>query len=672
MKDKICELYKSLKIKFKKYFSTNILFSSYVILSILISFTLRIMTGGTFSIKPILCDLLITLLFGSFGYFLKPKYQFNYFFVLLSLSTFLGIVNSVYYTFYKSFLSLSLIESLSMLSDVKSSVFDKLKLIDVVFLIFPAAFIIIHSRLSKKKYYYEIEKIEVGSKMFKGTILGSLVVFIFVLLTLTNSDLSRFAKQWNREYVFQRFGLYTYTINDFIQSLQPKINTMFGYDTAAREFREFYKEQSKNKKQDNQYTNVFEGKNILVIHAESIQNFLIDLKINGQEITPNLNNLAKNSLYFNNFYPQITTGTSSDTEFTFETGLLPSTSGITFVSYFDREYETLSKKLKQKGYFNFAMHANNGDYWNRNLMYANLGYDKYYSKDSYIVTEETSIGLGLSDKEFFKQSIHILEDINTYSRPFYGKIITLTNHSPFDQIDSYDPLNLTLNYTYLDEAFEEKIGVRPYLEGREMGNYLKSCHYADAALGEFLNSLSESGILENTIIILYGDHEAKISKSEFNYMYNYDPVNDKIKDETDESYISFENYKYDLIKNTPLMIYEENSEYVGEVSDVMGMYDLLPTLANMFNFDYEYAMGNDIFSNSEKIVVFPNGNFITNKVYYNSLKGDYISLTDEPISEDYIERLKEYADIRLSVSNNLIIHDLIRNEKKNLKEEMKR
>ncbi len=674
MKDKIKKIYKSFNLKSKKYFSTNILFSSYVILTILISLTLRIMTNGfSISIKPILCDLLIALLFGAFGYWFKPKNQFKYFFTLLLISTFLAIANSIYYTFYKSFLSLSLIESASMLSDVKSSIFDKLKIIDLLFLIFPGIFVIIHSKLSKRKYYYEIEKTEVSSRMFKGTLLGSLVVLLFVGITLTNSDLSRFSRQWNREYVFQRFGLYTYTINDFIQSLQPKINTMFGYDTAAREFREFYKEQNSSKKATvNEYTNVFEGKNLLVIHAESIQNFLIGLEINGEEITPNLNKLSNNSLYFTKFYPQITAGTSSDTEFTFETGLLPSTSGITFVSYFDREYETLSKKLKQKGYYNFVMHANNGDYWNRNIMYANLGYDKYYSKDSYIVTDDTSIGLGLSDKEFFRQSTNILESIKYYNEPFYGKIITLTNHSPFDQIDKYGALDLTLDYTYLDEAFEEKTATRNYLEGTEMGNYLKSAHYADAALGDFLEALNDKGILKNTIIVLYGDHEAKISKSQFDYMYNYDPATDQIKNDTDEGYISFENYKYELMKNTPLIIWDPNSEnYVDKIDDVMGVYDLMPTLANMFNFKYEYAMGNDIFSDNEKIVVFPNGNFLTNKVYYNSLKGDYVILTDTPLEEGYIERLKKYSDIRLSVSNNLIIHDLIKNEKYNLEEEIK-
>ncbi len=649
------KMVKKLVNGFKKYFSTNVLFLSYCIISLLLSLTLRALTVGLSpSLKPVFCDLVVIILFGSFGYLFKPHNQFKYFFSLIIFYTLLCITNSLYYTFYESFLSISLAESMIMLKDVKSSVIDKLRLIHFVYVIYAIIFVLIHNNLSRKKYYFEIDKIEISIKMFKDTIFSAFIIMAFPILLINKSDISKISKNWNREYILQNFGLYVYTINDFVDSLKPKIDDNFGFDIAAHEFREFYKEEAKNKKDStNEYTGIYEGKNLLVIHAESIQNFLINLKINGNEVTPNLNNLINKSLYFNKFYPQITTGTSSDTEFTFETGLLPSTSGITFVSYFDREYEGISKALNKKGYYTFVLHANNGDYWNRNEMYKTFGYDKYYSEDSFVISEEDIIGLGLSDKEFFKQSTILLKEINEFKKPFYGKVITLSNHSPFDQVDKYG---------------EFDVG---YLEGREMGNYLKSAHYADEALGEFFKLLEESGILENTVIVLYGDHEARISKSEFNYMYNYDPNSGLLLSEEDEDYISLENYKYDLLKNTPLIIYSKDMEEPKVFDKVIGMYDLMPTLSNMFNFEYNFAMGHDAFSQYEKIVVFPNGNFLTNKVYYNSLKENYISLTDEPISETYIDRLKKYSETRLSVSNNLISHDLIRKEKKNLMEEIK-
>ena len=644
---------------FKKYLSTNILFSSYVIICLLLSFTLRLLTVGiSLSIKPLLYDTAIILFIGSFGYFFKPNNQFKYFFSLLVFFTLLCIFNSLYYTFYKSFLSVSLIESMIMLKDVKSSVFDKLRLIHFVYVIFLFVFVLIHKNLNKKKYYFKIEKSEISSKMFKRTFFFAFILMVLSLLFLTKTDINKFSKTWNREYVMQNFGLYTYTINDFIDSLKPKIDDSFGYDQAAYEFREFYKEESTKKKYSNEYTNIFEGKNLLVIHAESIQNFLIGLKINDKEVTPNLNKLIEKSMYFDKFYPQITTGTSSDTEFTFETGLLPSTKGITFVSYFDREYESLAGIFKDKGYYTFVMHANNGDYWNRNTMYKTFGYDKFYSEDSYVITEDEIIGLGLSDKEFYKQSAILLNSINSMDKPFYGKIITLTNHSPYNQVDKYGEFDLGEDYSYL--------------EGTEMGNYLRSAHYADEALGELMDLLDTNGILDNTVVVLYGDHESRIAKNEFNNLYNYNSLTEEYLSEDDETYVNLENYRFELLKNTPLIIYSKNSEYIGKYSDVMGMYDLLPTLSNMFNFKYKYAVGNDIFSNNEKIVVFPNGNFLTNKVYYNSLKGDYISTSDEPIDENYIERLKKYSERRLNISNNIIFYDLIKKEKLNLKKELKK
>ena len=657
----------------KKYFSTNILFSSYVIVALLLSFTLRLLTVGIlFSLRPILYDAVIIILIGSFGYFLKPHNQFKYFFGLLLFFTLLCIFNSLYYTFYKSFLSVSLIESMIMLKDVKSSVVDKLKLIHFVYLIYLILFVLVHRNLKKNKYYPKVEKVEISSKMFKRTFFFGFILMILSLLFLSEADINKFSKTWNREYIMQRFGLYTYTANDFIDSLKPKIDDNFGYDQAAYEFREFYKKESNKKKYNNEYTNIFEGKNLLVIHAESIQNFLIGLEINGREVTPNLNRLIKESMYFDKFYPQITTGTSSDTEFTFETGLLPSTSGITFVSYYDREYESLANILKNKGYYTFVMHANNGDYWNRNTMYKTFGYDKFYSADSYVITEDEIIGLGLSDKEFYKQSIVLLKSISNMNQPFYGKIITLTNHSPYDQTDKYGDFDIGIEYSYIDDNGNKINDISYYLEGTEMGDYLKSSHYADSALGELMDLLDSNGILDNTVIVLYGDHESRIAKSEFNYLYNYNPATDTLLTEEDENYVDLENYKYELLKNTPLIIYSKDSEYIGKYSSVMGMYDLMPTLSNMFNFKYTYAVGNDVFSNNEKIVIFPNGNFLTSKVYYNSLKGDYVSISDEPIDENYIERLKKYSEKRLNVSNNIIFYDLIKKEKKNLKKEKKK
>ena len=663
----IKKIFKNIIKGIKKYASTNILFISYIIISLLIGFLLRLFTIGTpIYFKAFLSDFMVSLLIGAFGYLFKPKYQFTYFFIWIIFSTFLAIGNTIYYQFYQSFLSVNLISTASMLGAVDDSLYDKLHITQFLYIIFPIIFFGIHKFLSKKNYYFEVEKTEKGKRNFIYSVATSGVIICSLLFTLNATDTSRLVKQWNREWLVQKFGLYTYTANDLIQSIQPHLNTLFGYDEAARKFRNFYSCKAEEKISSNKYTNAFKDKNVIFIHAESMQNFLVNLKINGKEVTPNLNKLAKEGIYFDRFYPQISVGTSSDTEFTLNTGLMPSSSGTVFVNYYNRTYYALPKYFNDMGYYTFSAHANNADYWNRKTMHHTLGYQDFYAKDSYVVPSDTSdpnwVGLGLSDKSFFNQLVPILKNIKENHKKFYGTVITLSNHSPFNDLEKYDPFDVTMKYTVTDENGKKKEAVATYLEGSSMGNYIRSAHYADAALGEFIQLLKDNDLTKDTIIILYGDHEARLNKKQFNLLYNYDPNTNDIKSEDDPTYVSMENYNYDLLKNTPLIMWNVDKKYRRKVSSAMGMYDVLPTIANMFGFKDKYGLGHDIFSDNEKIVVFPNGNVLTDKVYYSNLNDEYVALSDEPIDSDYISRLKDYANQILDVSNGIVLHDLIKNE----------
>src|SRR5699024_8376209 len=154
--------------------------------------------------------------------------------------------------------------------------------------------------------------------------------------------------------------------------------------------------------------------------------------------------LIKEGLFFTNFYSQVSVGTSSDTELTFNTSLMPTQNGTAFVSYFDRTYIATPSLMKEKGYYTFSMHANNADFWNRRTMHESLGYDKFYSKETYDVKDEDIIGLGLSDKEFFSQSVEKIKKISKKHDKFYGLLITLTNHTPFSDTEKYGEFAVTM------------------------------------------------------------------------------------------------------------------------------------------------------------------------------------------------------------------------------------
>lgn len=667
-KDRVIKFLKLVKTEhlIKKYIHNNVLFITFVLTCVFNSTMLRFLTmhllENYLSIKPILADTAILVIVGSFGYLLKPKNRFGYYLAFDILFSALCMINSIYYTFYTSFASVSMLSLTQYIASVGDAVVENvLQLKDIIYILGPITLIIIHIKLKKKNYYKKIEvKSERKRKTMRTLIAGCIIAVLFTI-TLSALDISRFAKQWNREYVVMKFGIYIYQLNDVITSVQPKINSLFGYDKAMKEFKEYYKDIKKQP--ENDYTNIFKDKNVLVIHAESIQTNLFNLNFNGVDVVPNLKKIASEGIYFSNFYPQVSVGTSSDSELTFTTSLLPTQSGTAFVSYFDRTYNSIPRMMNDRGYYTFSMHANNADFWNRRAMYDHLGYQKFYSKIDYHVTSENTVGLGLSDKEFFKQSMPKLKKINGKHDKWYGLMIMLSNHTPFSDVEHYGEYDVTMKETVTKEDGTTEEVVYPYMEGRKLGNYFKSAHYADQAIGELFQELEENQLLDNTVIIIYGDHDARLSRSDYDYMYNYDKQTDSKLDKDHPDYKEYDSYQYELGRKVPFIIWTKdmkNTSMNKEIKDVMGMYDVMPTLGNMFGFYNKYQLGHDIFDiKSNNIVVFPTGNWVTNKVYYNSQKEEYLSLDGSAISEEEITKNSEYTTKLLNLSNDIIVYDLI-------------
>ncbi len=643
----------------KKYLQTNILFSAFVISSLINVTLLRALTiGNSFAIYPIIADLAILLIIGSFGYYIKAPHQFKYFFSLAIVVTALTIVNSMYYTNYLSFSSVSLFATSSQIVDVADAVVQNvMRPKDFVFLWQIPMLIYVNQLLKKRDYYNKVYKIEKRVTRAVNTLIVGVVLVGLFISTLNAVDISRFSKQWNREYIVLRFGILTYQVNDVYATLRSKISPFFGYDSSSKLFREFYEENLKEPKK-NKYTNIFEGKNIILIHAESIQTFTLDAKFNNQYVTPTLRKLSQEGLYFSNFYSQEGVGTSSDTEFTLSTSLMPSSSGTVFVNYFNRDYITMEKQLKGKGYYVASMHGNNGSFWNRKVVHQYFGYDRMFAfPDDYVLDE--TIGLGLSDMSFFDQSIEKIKDISQNNDKYMVKLITLTNHTPFTDIERISNFEVDYKYERInEETGETEIVSAPYLEGTLMGSYMKSVNYADFALGQFLDKLEQEDLLDNTVVIIYGDHDARIRRSEYLRYFNYDPYTDTILPKEHEDYQAMDFYQYELNRKVPLIIWSKDKKLRHEVKTVMGMYDVKPTIGNMFGFHNPYALGNDIFNLKDNLIVFPSGNWLTNSIYYNTSKDEGFALKQEVISLEYIEEQKRKAEQILGVSNAIIVHDL--------------
>lgn len=645
MHNKIKQFFKN---DYKQYFKSNILFFCALFSIILNGLLLRIFTvNNGFELKPLLGDFALILFLLSFMYLIKPKKRIIYIVIISVFCSAICIINSMYYTFYSSFASVSLIATSFQISDVGDAVVQNVLQIKDFFFLWQPIFILVIHNLLKNKPYYKIKK-EKSDIKFKGTIFSSLILLILLTVLLNPVEIGRFFQLWNREFSVSKFGVYLYQTSDIVSSIKPKVSIIFGYDNAIKNVNDFYENKSSNLK-ENKYTNILKDRNVIMIHAESIQQFTMGLKFNGEELTPNLNKLANNGLNFTNFYAQVGVGTSSDTEFTISTSLLPVSSGTVAISYWNREFITMQKLLKDKSYYTFSMHGNNGDFWNRNNFHKTLGYDELYDKKYYEIDEE--IGLGLSDKSFFRQSTNMIKEISLNNKKYFGTLIMLTNHTPFDKIEEYGNFPVSGKKSNGDEV--------PYMEGTTLGNYFKAVHYADAAIGEFIESLEEQGLLDDAVIVIYGDHDARLYKKDYERLYNYDFETDTVRSEDDENYIDVGYYSYELNRKVPFIIYTKDCIVKEEINTAMGMYDVLPTLGNMLGINSKYALGNDIFNLKDNIVVFPNGNWLSNKVYFNNQKREYLSLSNEPISEIYIDENCKLAETYVSVSNDFITYDYI-------------
>lgn len=650
------KIQKKIKKLLAVIYKNNLLEVIFILLNLINALLLRINTvNNGLRYSPFIIDLSFLLIITLLAQKIKIKKRIYYYMAMTILFTIICIVNSIYYHYYSSYASFSIIANISFASDVKDAIFKNvLRVPDLIYIAAPIILYLSYYCLKKKnKLAKEISAKK--NKLNKSVLITILILLISGALTMPLSSWNRLYKLWNRESVVMNYGIYIYQLDDFFQSLTPKINSIFGHDKSLKKVTDYYKEHP-YKKTTNEYTDIFKGKNVIVIHAESMQTFPMGLKFNGKEVTPNLNKLAKEGIFFNNFYAEVGVGTSSDSEFTFNTSLMPSTKGTAFVNYFDREYVAIPNLLKDKGYYTFSMHANTGDFWNRNNMYKALGYDDFYSKESYVIDE--TIGLGLSDKSFFRQSVEKIEKIKeTNDSPFYGLLIMLSNHTPFDDVDLMEEFDTTIS---VDTGYSTI--TRDYLEGTTMNNYLRSVHYADSAIGEFIKELNKKKLLDNTVLIIYGDHDARLSYNDFNLLYNYDAIENKIRTKENDKYKPYNKYDYELDRKVPLIIWTKDKKYNIEVDTPTGMIDVLPTIGNMLGIHSDYQIGHDIFSLKDKdnTVVFVDGSFLTSKVYYNAPKAEIYDIIKEGVGEEYIKERADYATEIIEVSNDIISYNLIK------------
>ncbi|MEK5124675.1 LTA synthase family protein [Bacillus sp. FSL R9-9492] len=547
-------------------------------------------------------------------------------YIALCINLLLTIVlvgNVMFYDFYSDFVTLPVLGQTSNFGQLGGSIIEILNykiilaFVDIIF------FFIL---LKKKALVFQTGRVTHPARLLY--FLLTIGVFFANLHLAEKERPELLTRSFDRVMLVKNLGLYTHQVYDL--TLQVKAGSQKALaDSSKLQETENYVKANQSEPNPNMF-GAAKGKNVIVVTLESLQTFLIGASVNGQEVTPFLNEFINESYYFDNFFHQTGQGKTSDSEFLIDTSLYPLNRGAVFFTHGNNDYTATPEILRQQGYFTTVFHANNATFWNRNIMYSALGYDRYYNELDYKITPETNLNWGLKDIEYFDQSVDILK---TVDQPFYARFLTLTNHYPF----TYD---------------EDTKFIEPYNSGNGVfDRYIVTARYLDESIKNFIERLKAEGLYDDSIIVLYGDHYG-ISEKHNRAMAQF-----LEKDQITE----FDTLN---LQRTPLYIHVPGQKEGQTISKPTGQIDMKPTILNLLGVDTtnDIGFGHDMFSDEYNgFVVFRDGSFVTDKyaytnhTFYNRETGEVVDLPKKE-AQEMINR----AQNELRMSDKIIEGDLLR------------
>lgn len=567
---------------------------------------------------------LIALVLSVFLFF-KGKKAFWFIFIGGFLLTFLLYANVVYFRFFSDFLTFSTLNQAGNVESMGGAVSASFKWYDFVYFIDTIIYLVI--LIFKRKWLDN----RAFSKKFVPVVMATSVALFFLNLAFAETDRPELlTRTFDHKYLVKYLGPYNFTVYDGVKTIENNQQKALASEDDLTKVLNYTKQ--KRTEPNPEYYGAAKKKNIIKIHLESFQTFLINKKVNGKEVTPFLNKLSSGNqdfTYFPNFFHQTGQGKTSDSEFTMDNSLYGLPQGSAYSLKGDNTYQSLPAILDQKqGYTSNVMHGDYKTFWNRDQVYKHFGIDNFYDATYYDMSDDNIVNLGLKDKPFFKASADYQSKMK---KPFYSHLITLTNHYPFT----------------LDE--EDASIDKPNTGDSTVDGYIQTAHYLDQALEEYITDLKKKGLYDNSVIMIYGDHYG-ISENHNNAMEKL--LGEKI---TPAKFTDLNRTGFWL--KVPGKSGGVNKEYAGQM-------DVMPTLLHLVGIDSKnYLMfGSDMFSKQHNNVVpFRNGDFITEdykyvngKIYSNK---DNELLTEKP--KDF-DKNKKQVEKDLEMSDSVLNGDLFR------------
>lgn len=623
---KVTDFYKNHENQLKK---VTDFFKNYIdVLAFLLAGIIKLYAYGKiirpiyFSYKelfpPVFASILVIC---SFSLIFKKKRRASFLYGCNLFITILVVADSIYFSYYRDILNIPVLKNGVMLGAVQSSVTSLFRPIYLLFFIDLLILPHFYVKLSNKENKLRLRLVAFAVMLLIGSSLDGYQIY-----KLNEAQPRLLVTMFNRIYIAEYIGNLNFHAIDVYNFFSQEIRKNSKLTSAKEtEIKSFLKNNS-NSNTGTVLNGAGTGKNLIIIQVEALQGFTINTKVNGQEITPNLNRWIKKSAYFDNYYYQTAAGNTSDAEFMTNNSLYPAAEGAAAYIYCGNDFNSLPKALEQKGYTTAAMHGYREDFWNRSVMNKAEGFNFFYGEKSYNINE--TLGMGLSDKSFLNQS---LEKIKQLKQPYFSFLITLSSHYPFNVDDGYGAFDVG---EYKDSL---------------LGNYLREIHYTDQQLGMFLDKLDQEGITKNAVIAIYGDHYAipKLEENSLNKLLN-------IQNPSELTWAK--------LQKVPLIIHFPNNENSGVNHEAAGEMDLYPTIANMFNLPNSSMMGRDLYNAKDRSVIFRDGSYTDGNIFYVSQSNSYYNLSSgSKISET--TELKDKTDHvtnQLEYSDDILNHDLFK------------
>ena len=555
--------------------------------------------------------------------FIKSTKKRNIYLLTVSILTSIVMIsNAVFYRFFNDFITLPMLFQTSNFKDLSTSVTGNMSVTDIFFF---TDVLIIYLAI---KFIPKPEESPMRGKMARK--LYFIMAATITMLNLGLAETQRpqlLTRTFDRELLVKNIGTYNYHIYDIIVQSKSHAQRVLADGSELVEVGNYIN--ANYAEPDPEMFGVAEGRNVIAVSLESLQEFVINEEMDGHVITPFLNELANDpdTFYFSEFYHQTGLGKTSDSEFIFENSLYPRNGSAVFFTHSGNTYDSMAGRLGDYGYFTNVMHANNSSFWNRDIMYDALGIDEFYDVESYEIGEGEAVNWGMKDIPFFKQSVDLMAEM---PQPFYSRLISLTNHYPFD----------------LDE--EDMLIPEYTSNSRTLNKYFQAVRYMDEAVKVLFEDLKEQGLYDNSIIIMYGDHYG-ISENHNKAMGMF----------MDKEITPFDNAK---LQKVPFYIHIPGYGEGEKMDDVSGQLDIRPTILHLMGIETkgDMQLGSDIFSpDYEEFVIFRDGRFVTEDYVYTE-EVCYDTATGEEVENDSCAPFNERATTELDYSDMIINGDLLR------------